>query len=172
MSSNTTTITVTKAQKKAIQAILAGVGTTQPATEKAARKGSKKARKTANRKAAGTTIAGKTCLVSKNRKQFIADHGAKPGSSVRELCLAVASGEITLVGNWAIGPRNAERFGVTTPAAETAPAPKTAVKVFRRANGTTAPKSEWAIRAALEAQGLDRKEVDEKTAAAVAVLNA
>lgn len=41
----------------------------------------------------------------------------------------------------------------------------------RRASGTVAPKREWAIRRMLEAQGLNRVEVDAKTAKAMKVLN-
>lgn len=40
----------------------------------------------------------------------------------------------------------------------------------RRANGTIAPKAEWEVRRLLEAQGLDRKTVDKKTAKAMRAL--
>ena len=178
MSSKSSTVTIPAHLADAFQAILAANGVeAKPAKAKA-----KKARKTTNRKAAGTTIEGKTCLTSKNRARFIADHDwATNGSSVRDLCLAVAAGA-ELVGNWAIGPRNAERFGVATKKAKKSAKKKATkaevvevvepvkAKTFRRANGTTAPKGEWAIREVLEAQGLSRTEVDEKTAAVLAVL--
>lgn len=171
MSSNNTTITVPAEQETAVRALLAAFG--EPTVEKAkgSKKGSKKARKTATRVATGSTIEGKTCLVAGNRKQFIADHDwAQPGTSTNALVQAVAAGA-ELVGNWAIGPKYAAKHGVTaatpTPAATPA-APK--ATVFRRANGQVAPKSEWAIREVLEAQGLSRTEVDEKTAAVLAVL--
>ena len=169
---------------KSILAALEGKATT--AKPKSAKKGKttakatvtrKKggARKTANRKPAGTTVAGKTCLVQGNRKQFIADHDwAQPGTSTRELAEAVVHGGQPLTGNWAIGPRTVERLGggtngtvIVAQAAASAPA---RTETFRRANGTIAPKSEWAIRAALEAQGLSRKVVDKRTAKAVKVL--
>lgn len=41
----------------------------------------------------------------------------------------------------------------------------------RRANGTIAPKGEWAIREALKAQGKTPKQVDKATAKAMKVLN-
>lgn len=170
MSSNNRTITVPADQETAVRALLAAFG--EPTVEKAKgkKKGSKKARKTATRVATGTTIEGKTCLVAGNRKQFIADHDwARPGTSTNDLVRAVAAGA-ELVGNWAIGPKYAAKHGVAatpTPAATPA-APK--ATVFRRANGQVAPKSEWAIREVLEAQGLSRTAVDEKTAAVLAVL--
>ena len=180
MSSKSTTVTIPADLADAFQAILAANGVEATPVKAKAKKA--KARKTVNRKAAGTTIEGKTCLTSKNRARFIADHDwATNGSSVRELCLAVAAGA-ELVGAWAIGPRNAERFGVSKKAKGKKGAAKAEVvveaevaapvkaKTFRRANGTTAPKGEWAIREVLEAQGLGRTEVDEKTAAVLAVL--
>jgi hypothetical protein len=43
----------------------------------------------------------------------------------------------------------------------------TPAKVYRRANGTIAPKEEYAVRAKLEAKGLTRKQVDKRTAKAM-----
>lgn len=149
---------------------------------------SKNARKTKNRKPAGTTLEGKTCLVSGNRKQFIADHDwAQPGMSVLALSVAVLRDGQKLVKPWAIGPRNTERVakGATPLVAEAKPAKKAKAKktatvakvtkaepakVFRRANGTIAPKTEYAVREVLEAQGLTRKQVDKRTAKAMKAL--
>jgi len=153
-----------------------------------AKKGGRKARKTAERKPAGTTIEGKTCLVMGNRKQFIADHEwAQNGTSTKDLANAVVNGA-PLTGNWALGAGYAGKFGAKGAIVAgakgnvvlgTGKAPKTSTKVVaeaapeapakvRRANGTIAPKAEWDLRTRLAAAGLDPKEVD----AAVVVANA
>lgn len=142
----------------------------------------KGARKTKARKPASTTIEGKTCLVSANRKQFIADHEwAQDGSSVRQLATAVLVDGQPLVGNWAIGPNRTRLILGDAPAAKPAKkgkkAKKTqavvadvkatdAAKPCRRANGTIAPKTEWDTRRKLADKGLTPAQVD----AAVAVL--
>lgn len=138
-----------------------------------------KPRKTAERKPASGTIEGKTCLVSGNRKQFIADHEwAQNGMSVRQLAEAVLTGGQSLVGNWAIGPKRTQLVTGVAPKASKGKAKAVVAKVSasdaakpcRRANGTIAPKSEWIVRRALEAQGLDRVKVDKRTAKAMKVL--
>ena len=182
-----TTVTCAPEQVAEVQALFAVTDVAAPAVAKAT-KAPKTARKTKVRKAASTTIEGKTCLVQANRKQFIADHDwAQPGTSTNGLVQLVADGA-ELTGNWAIGPRYATKYGIDQEA-DAKPANKPAKKgkkakkakaakveakpkatVYRRANGTIAPKGEWAIRAILEGGGLSRAEVDTKTAEALAVL--
>lgn len=135
----------------------------------------KKARKTTDRKPVKNgTVEGKRCLTRKNRTMFVADHewarnlpSSEQGTAnLAKLVLAGAP----LVGAWAIGPRTAERLGGTTTVVVAATKATEPAKVYRRANGTIAPKGEWTIRASLEAQGLSRKAVDKKTAKALKVL--
>lgn len=179
--SNSTSSILTKSEISTLKAILAKVGGD---TDTATKPAKKKARKTADRKpVVGGAVDGKRCLTAKNRLLFIADHDwATAGTSTRQLVEAVLLGEQPLTGDWAIGPRYAEKVTgekapVVAKATKKAKASKKAEPVvaakpvvYRRANGTVAPKSEYTIRAALEGKGFTRAQVDKKTAKAIKLL--
>lgn len=137
-------------------------------------------------KAAKAKAEGPLFLTAGRRKAFIAAHEwAEDHTSTRRLAELVVVEGMPLVEGWAVGEGYRALFGEAKPAKASkkaapkakakgkkaqrtaavvtpaAPAKVPAADGPRRANGTIAPKSEWALREALAETGkFDRHEID------------
>ena len=152
----------------------------EPAKAKTTKAKGKKAKASTKAKAEAKVVTPEVAAKQESYRKFsdlrqqLREHKAagaiKAGVTVKE---AIEQGLMNEDGSLPGGKPAKQAKGKTAPQVTAKVARTDVAKVVpsRRANGTIAPKGEWAIREALKAQGKTPKQVDKATAKAMRVLN-